>query len=213
VDHNNHNKGVRGRLPNVWLTVNDLLSQDKKLKPSLSNREEFQAKVRERGEDLFIDMLKHPASEDGASVSGPSNHESPSKSSTKSEQTKVYLWMSLFEDGAYFFKPKGLHSSQALVTRCILCSSRTYKKHLPSWVTWCMIMLRPFQFLIVHQLPYGPAKCQAKTYILPVASSKQCTSCQCSKLTMPMEKLLFDEVCILPCLYHCLEHAIMHTMP
>jgi hypothetical protein len=93
VDHNNPNKGVQGRLPNVWLTVNDLLSQDKKLKPSLLNREKFQAKVRERGEDLFINMLKHLASEDGASVSGPSNHESCSKLSTKSnlKQTKVYL--------------------------------------------------------------------------------------------------------------------------
>lgn len=72
-------------MPNVWLTINDLLSQDKKLKPFLLNREEFQAKVRERGEDSFIDMLKHLASEGGASVSGPSNHESPSKLSTKSE--------------------------------------------------------------------------------------------------------------------------------
>ena len=108
MDHNDPNRGVRDRLPHVWLTVNDLLSQDKKLEPSLLNREEFRAKVRERGEDTFIDMLKKLASEDGASASGLSTQESPSKLSTKSEQTKVYPWMSLFEDGAiFFFKRKG----------------------------------------------------------------------------------------------------------
>ena len=49
-------------------------------------------------------MLKHlasEASEDGANQE--SLEESPSKLSTKSEQMKVYPWMSLFEDGVYFF--------------------------------------------------------------------------------------------------------------
>jgi len=91
---------IKKTLNHVWLSVQDALEHDPKLKKLLASKEEFNDNVSMKGEKIFIDLLRAMA--------------------TESEKQGSKAWEHLFEDGRYIVLFASKHSDCILLLEVFL---------------------------------------------------------------------------------------------